>query len=249
MRLRIADPPAKVTLAIALGCALAFQAIAQTTSGQATRAQSAATGLPQAAATTALPDAAATTALPDAAATTDLPSAAATTDLPNAAATTALPDPAATTDLPSAAATTDLPDPAATAALPDPAATTAEPQAAGTATAPGDAPGFFAPSTTLSATVVPGGALLTPDVAAVDTTGADVGSASSASDRSLLDAVVAALSADAALMGTNLGVTVRDGLVTITGTAATQEQAARASDVATGVAGAGRVSAAITPSG
>ena len=222
MRLRIADPPAKVTLAIALGCALAFQAIAQTTSGQATRAQSAATGLPQAAATTALPDAAATTALPDA---------------------------AATTDLPSAAATTDLPDPAATAALPDPAATTAEPQAAGTATAPGDAPGFFAPSTTLSATVVPGGALLTPDVAAVDPTGADVGSASSASDRSLLDAVVAALSADAALMGTNLGVTVRDGLVTITGTAATQEQAARASDVATGVAGAGRVSAAITPSG
>jgi hyperosmotically inducible periplasmic protein len=92
--------------------------------------------------------------------------------------------------------------------------------------------------------------VLEPDTGAVDSSPGESGSsASAASDRSLLDAVVAALSADAALEGTSLNVTVSDGLVTITGTAATSEQAARVHDVATRVAGAGRVSAAVTPSG
>jgi len=131
-------------------------------------------------------------------------------------------------------------DPAATtAALPEP-----------TATAAPATEGFFAPSTIVTATVVPGGDVLAPDSGTVDSSpGEPRSSASVASDRSLLEAVVAALSADAALRGTNLNVTVSDGLVTITGTAATSEQVARVHDVATRAAGAGRVSAAITPSG
>jgi hypothetical protein len=225
----------RTSLAIALGWVVVFTAIAQTASGQANQVQPGVTRLPQAAATTGLPQPAATTALP---------SPAATTALPDAAAAAALPDPAATTSVPDPAATTATPEPAATAALPDPAVTPAVPDPV--ATPPVATQGFFAPSATLAATVLPG-TVLAPEMGTMDPSTED--SVSAAADRRLLDAVVAALSADPALRGTSLNVTVNDGLVSITGTAATPEQVARVHDVATRVAGAGRVSASVTPSG
>ena len=104
--------------------------------------------------------------------------------------------------------------------------------------------GFFRPSPT-DAVVVPGFTPTTPGVTPMDApTNATVGS--SASDRALRDSVASALALDPALQGASLNVTVRNGVVNITGSARDRAQADRARALAEGAVGVARVSASIS---
>ena len=73
------------------------------------------------------------------------------------------------------------------------------------------------------------------------------GGGPSASDQLLLDQLLAALGSDPALAGSEIKVVVDSGRVTLSGTALSAEQAARARSVAQGVTGANRVASNITP--
>ena len=107
--------------------------------------------------------------------------------------------------------------------------------------------GFFRPSPT-EAVVVPGFTPTTPGVTPMDTpTNATVGS--SASDRALRDSVASALAADPALQGATLNVTVRNGVVNVTGSARDRAQADRARALAEGTLGVSRVSTSISAGG
>ena len=100
----------------------------------------------------------------------------------------------------------------------------------------------------MEAVVVPGFTPTTPGVTPMDTpTNATVGS--SASDRALRDSVASTLAADSALQGATLNVTVRNGVVNVTGSARDRTQADRARALAEGAVGVSRVSASISTGG
>jgi osmotically-inducible protein OsmY len=84
-----------------------------------------------------------------------------------------------------------------------------------------------------------------------DTTasGASVDGTAAASDQRLMDEVVSALAADTTLKGANVNVTIDNGNVTLSGTAQDEAQAARAKQVAEGIAGSGRVNSSIDKRG
>lgn len=79
--------------------------------------------------------------------------------------------------------------------------------------------------------------------------GASVDGTAAASDQRLMDEVVSALAADTALKGANVNVTIDNGNVTLSGTAQDAAQAARAKQVAEGIAGSGRVNSSIDTRG
>jgi hypothetical protein len=107
--------------------------------------------------------------------------------------------------------------------------------------------GSFRPSPT-DAVVVPGFTPTTPGVTPMDTpTNATVGS--TPSDRALRDSVAGALAADPALQGATLNVTVRNGVVSVTGSARDRTQADRARALAEGTVGVSRVSTSISTGG
>jgi hypothetical protein len=107
-------------------------------------------------------------------------------------------------------------------------------------------PGFFRSSP--DAIVVPPFTPATPGVTPMDTpTNATVGA--SASDTSLRDNLASALSADPALAGARINVLVRDGVVTLSGTAQDRAQAERARALAERMVGSSRVSASISAPG
>jgi hypothetical protein len=105
-------------------------------------------------------------------------------------------------------------------------------------------PGFFRPPPE-SVVVSPFPPATTPGVTPIETpTAATVGA--SASDRALRDSVAAALAADPELQGAAINVLVRDGVVTLGGTAEDGAQAERAREVTERIAGSSRVSAGIS---
>jgi len=85
--------------------------------------------------------------------------------------------------------------------------------------------------------------------AVVSSSAPAIGSAStvvvSSSDQAILDAVIAALSADSSLNGAVLQVVVSKGVVSLSGTARDNAQASHARTVAASAAGTARVTSAI----
>ena len=75
--------------------------------------------------------------------------------------------------------------------------------------------------------------------------GASVDGTAAANDQRLMDEVISALAADPTLKGANVNVTIDNGSVTLSGTAQDSAQAARAKQVAEGVAGLGRVNSSV----
>jgi osmotically-inducible protein OsmY len=69
------------------------------------------------------------------------------------------------------------------------------------------------------------------------------------SDTTLRDTVVAAIAADSSLQGARINVSVKDGVVSLSGTARDREQAERARAVVENIAGASRVNASISTAG
>jgi len=135
-------------------------------------------------------------------------------------------------------------DPAPKAGVPP----TSPPAPAKSADAAGqEQPGLPAPRTS-ETVVAPPLTPATPGVAPIDTpTKATVGS--SPSDSALRDSVMAAIGADPALEGARINVSVRDGVVNLSGTARDQAQAERAHAVVESIAGTARVNARISASG
>jgi hypothetical protein len=117
---------------------------------------------------------------------------------------------------------------------------------------PGAAPnaganeGFFRPSP--DAVVVPPFSPTTPGVTPIDTrTNATVGS--STADRELRDSVASAIAADPQMQGARVNVLVKDGVVTLSGTASNREQIERARAITERLAGSAQVTASITTPG
>ena len=140
----------------------------------------------------------------------------------------------------------------ATAGVPPTVPPVQPPSATGTPNAQPDAagqaqPGFVAPGPK-EAVAIPPFTPATPGVTPMDTpTNATVGAA--LSDSALRDSVVSAIGADPALQGARINVTVRDGVVTLSGTARDKAQAERARAVVEGVAGSSKVNASISATG
>jgi hypothetical protein len=110
----------------------------------------------------------------------------------------------------------------------------------------GGSPGFFRPAP--DAVLVPPFTPATPGVTPIDRpTNATVGA--SPSDTSLRDDIAAAIAADPELQGARINVLVRDGVVTLSGTAQDGAQASRARAMAERLAGSSRVSANISSPG
>ena len=110
----------------------------------------------------------------------------------------------------------------------------------------GTPPGFFRPSP--DAVVVPPFSPATPGVTPIDTpTNATVGA--SPSDTALRDNIAAAIAADPELQGARINVLVRDGVVSLGGTAQDRAQAARARAIAERMVGGSRVTASISSAG
>jgi len=97
--------------------------------------------------------------------------------------------------------------------------------------------------TAATGVAAPGAVVVTPNIAAGD---AAVGATIAPTDRALLDAVVSALSSDPALRGARLAVTVKGGVVSVSGSAVDNDQAVRARSVAASAAGNARVEADIS---
>jgi osmotically-inducible protein OsmY len=75
--------------------------------------------------------------------------------------------------------------------------------------------------------------------------GGGAGVVVSSSDQAILDSVTAALSSDASLNGAVIRVLVSNGVVSLSGTAQSGDQADRAREVAESAAGSARVNSAI----
>ena len=113
-----------------------------------------------------------------------------------------------------------------------------------TATEEGGQPGFFRPAP--DAVLVPPFSPATPGVTPIDTpTHATVGA--SPSDTSLRDSIASAIAADPELQGARINVLVRDGVVTLSGTAKDPAQASRVRAMVERMVGNSRVSANISP--
>ena len=110
----------------------------------------------------------------------------------------------------------------------------------------GGSPGFFRPAP--DAVLVPPFTPATPGVTPIDRpTNATVGA--SPSDTNLRDSIAAAIAADPQLQGAQINVLVRDGVVTLSGTAQDSAQASRVRAVAERLAGSASVSADISSPG